>query len=930
MANTTDKSILTAAGKALLAQLNAEEKPLIIDKMIFANVPNRPEFPQPDDVVPTDHVVHQEGVEQRGRLSADSVIYSTTLTSDVGPFEFNWTGAYCSEYGVLVTIDHHALTPKSADEPGVAGNTLVRSVVLEYKDIAEITNITVDASSWQYNATPRMKKMDDDVAQAIIDQNGKDWFIEDGFLVTPQASAFNIKAGAGYVSGNRVTLEFDRNVQVPNKPSFIYVDAHREGTPTGEQVTLFDFVVTAEEKDDYTDANGVKHFVCKIAQVLVDGSVSDLRPEGESADKTWVKESEISQTEMLGGNGGLIFGTESSIVGRVVDNHVAIQIDQYPTRDKSTLFTLVPQRNGKIVDINLIERSVTFESDEKSFLSEQGSNTDIDLSRFNLDITGSLDETEKLKMIAAACDGKHVHGLSGKLRVSESIIFETPLSFDFGDVEFLVNRDTDVFTGAVVTVGRVGQTEVLTTTTTLVEGISDLGTVPNVNVGDVVAIWNPVDGSWSGYRDAYRQGEYHRVVAVHPVVILDGPLFDTYPAGSKVFVLPSQKIRVTGKAKVTNEGAAGQLVGIRLATISDSDFTGLDVEAKELTHALIVERGINNVGKGMRGYQQASVTNGLDYGLVISACQNCQFYGDFHAERHGVTYGSGGKEGDAINRDCFASGNITTTGKGNVQGANMHGNVERCGFGGFLQGYNPAGHDSYVAPGTKIVSPKTDMCPVQFVDMKSTKHSLRGAEVVMYGTTKTRGLIDAGGNSLSFNENCVLGGVIDVSNVHAIGPDHVKSVLTLRNRGANITWSINANGFASDVPNAISGTAINPVSGSAPDSVSLSNSRLWEVGAGLSMAAQTKVIGVSQTGEGTISVVSGGGHVDLPITFLKAFNRKPIITITHDRSYIGTSVPIVKDQSVQTTGFTVSAINANGMEWTASATIQFKWKAEVN
>ncbi|MFS1881303.1 phage tail protein [Vibrio splendidus] len=290
MTNTTDKSILTAAGKALLAQLNAEEKPLVIDKMIFANVPNRPEFPQPDDVVPSDDVVHEAAIEQRGRLSVDSVIYSTTLTSQEGPFEFNWTGAYCSEYSVLVTIDHHALTPKTVDEPGVSGNTLVRSVVLEYKDIAEITNITVDASSWQYNATPRMKKMDDDVAQAIIDQNGKDWFIEGGFLVTPQASAFNIKAGAGYVSGNRVTLEFDRNVQVPNKPSFIYVDAHREGTPTGEQVTLFDFVVTAEEKDDYTDGNGVKHFVCKIAQVLADGSVSDFRKEQKAASRNWVLE----------------------------------------------------------------------------------------------------------------------------------------------------------------------------------------------------------------------------------------------------------------------------------------------------------------------------------------------------------------------------------------------------------------------------------------------------------------------------------------------------------------------------------------------------------------------------------------------------------------------------------------------------------------
>ncbi|WP_228029463.1 phage tail-collar fiber domain-containing protein [Vibrio parahaemolyticus] len=285
MANSTDKSILTAAGKALLAQLNAEEKALVIDKMIFANVPNRPEYPQPDDVVPTDHIVHQEQVEQRGRLSADSVIYSTTLTSDVGPFDFNWTGAYCSEYGVLVTIDHHALTPKTADEPGVAGNTLVRSVVLEYKDIAEITNITVDASSWQYNATERMKKMDSDVAQSIIDQNGKDWFIEDGFLVTPSGSAYSIKAGAGYVSGNRVAMEFDRSVQVPNKPSFIYIDAHREGTPTGEQVTLFNFVVTAEEKDDYIDSStgkDVKHFVCKIAQVHADGSVSDLRPEGDT------------------------------------------------------------------------------------------------------------------------------------------------------------------------------------------------------------------------------------------------------------------------------------------------------------------------------------------------------------------------------------------------------------------------------------------------------------------------------------------------------------------------------------------------------------------------------------------------------------------------------------------------------------------------
>ncbi|MEZ8662318.1 phage tail protein [Vibrio splendidus] len=369
MANVSDKSILTAAGKALLAQLNAEEKALVIDKMIFANVPNRPEYPQPDDVVPTDNVVHQAAVEQRGRLSEDSVIYSTTLASNEGPFEFNWTGAYCSEYGVLVTIDHHSLTPKTVDEPGVSGNTLVRSVVLEYKDIAEITNITVDASTWQYNATPRMKKMDNDVAQANIDQNGKDWFIEEGFLVTPQASAFSIKAGAGYVSGNRVALEFDRSIQVPNKPSFIYIDAHREGTPTGEQVTLFNFVVSAEEKDDYIDSStgkDVPHFVCKIAQVLGDGSVSDLRPEGESASRDWVSD-EVRLNSQSETNTKQLKGKISALIGKVINGHNSIYLIG-DDRDRDKIYNLSPSpSNGEVIqsiDLDLLQ--IEYESGETS------------------------------------------------------------------------------------------------------------------------------------------------------------------------------------------------------------------------------------------------------------------------------------------------------------------------------------------------------------------------------------------------------------------------------------------------------------------------------------------------------------------------------------------------------------------------------------
>ncbi|MEC6831948.1 phage tail protein [Photobacterium toruni] len=276
MSNTATV-ITTKAGEALIAQMQAENKVLVIDKFIFANVPNRPAFPNRDDVVPTEHVVHESAVHEQGRLTENSVIYSTTLASNVGPFSFNWSGLFCSEHNVLVAINFPPPVDKTVDAPGITGNTLVRSFVLEYKGIAETTNITVDPSSWQYDAHKRMSKMDNDTAQAIIDQNGKDWFIDDGFIVTPQSSAYSIKAGAGYVSGHRISLDFDRIIQVPEKPAFIYVDAFREGSPTGEWQTKFTFVVAADEKDDYTDAQGVNHFVCKIAQVFEEGSVSILR-----------------------------------------------------------------------------------------------------------------------------------------------------------------------------------------------------------------------------------------------------------------------------------------------------------------------------------------------------------------------------------------------------------------------------------------------------------------------------------------------------------------------------------------------------------------------------------------------------------------------------------------------------------------------------
>ncbi|MGI2783160.1 phage tail protein [Vibrio alginolyticus] len=282
MVNSTQKSILTNAGKALLARLNADEQALVIDKMVFANIPNRQEFPQPEDGLPSEYIVYQEPIEQRGRLSEHAVIYSSTLRSSVGPFEFNWTGAYCSEHETLVTIDHHTLTPKTVDEAGVAGNTLVRSLVLEYKDAAAITNITVEPESWQYNASKRLVKMDLDVAQSLMDQNGTSWFIEEGFLVTNvDTGKFKVGSGVGYVNGFRVSLDYDRSLTTSLTAANVYIDCVRDGRATGEQFTEYSFVITEGLLQDYVDDQKRQHYVCKLAEIKSSTHTVDLRPKSK-------------------------------------------------------------------------------------------------------------------------------------------------------------------------------------------------------------------------------------------------------------------------------------------------------------------------------------------------------------------------------------------------------------------------------------------------------------------------------------------------------------------------------------------------------------------------------------------------------------------------------------------------------------------------
>lgn len=275
-------TVITKAGEALMARKAQANEQLDIDTFIFANVPGQdPAAPidRDEGVPPVAQQVHQQQVQQYGRISDNIVVYSTVLSSTTGPFEFNWLGLYSSVNQTLVAIQHVPTVTKTVTAPGVAGNTLNRNFGIEYSGIAELTGINVAPETWQLDFTARLAGMDELTRQLAADMNGRDWFINDGFKVEPRSTlnSFRVLPGVGYVSGLRIELENEHIFNVQSYPQNVYVDAWFDGTAESVWRPNVAFTVSNTEMDDYIDVNGVQHYVFKLAVLSSASDVDDLR-----------------------------------------------------------------------------------------------------------------------------------------------------------------------------------------------------------------------------------------------------------------------------------------------------------------------------------------------------------------------------------------------------------------------------------------------------------------------------------------------------------------------------------------------------------------------------------------------------------------------------------------------------------------------------
>ncbi|SOB60526.1 protein of unknown function [Pseudodesulfovibrio profundus] len=275
-------SAITNAGEALLALHQNLETPLVIDKFIVANVPGL------DPTVPVDrtegkpgaeYVVHEYTIpaENKGYINPNQVVYSMLLGSDIGDFDFNWIGLYSSADDAVIAITYCPTLNKKKTAHPVMGNAITRNFMLEYSGVQDVTNITVEAATWQIDFTARLKGIDERERLSNRDIYGPACFFGDGYLVIDDAGAFKLQPGLAYVEGIRIKLDAAQEITPPALPAEVFLDVALQSQ--GSDRVAVASVVYADP-GDYMDGTNGNHFGQKIAAIAADRTATDLRPMG--------------------------------------------------------------------------------------------------------------------------------------------------------------------------------------------------------------------------------------------------------------------------------------------------------------------------------------------------------------------------------------------------------------------------------------------------------------------------------------------------------------------------------------------------------------------------------------------------------------------------------------------------------------------------
>ncbi|MBD1576291.1 hypothetical protein HC723_07565 [Vibrio sp. S11_S32] len=279
------KNILTNALAGYKAECEANNQSVVLDQFVFANIPDldvEADISPDETLPPEEQIVGRFPVTQKGKINPNAVVYSIILGTDVGSFDFNAIYLVNSEMDLAGAIIHLKTQTKEAADPtnGIEGDTLTRNIITPYLNASELTQIVVDADTWQLDFNNRFTAIDERQRQNNLALYGDAGFIDGGYQVSVNQADnhfIDIAPGVAYVGGLKCVNASIQTLDMTGivLPKTVYLVASFQGDITSEWKTFTEAKVADSLENTWID-NGVTYYSAPVAKLTTSG-IQDLR-----------------------------------------------------------------------------------------------------------------------------------------------------------------------------------------------------------------------------------------------------------------------------------------------------------------------------------------------------------------------------------------------------------------------------------------------------------------------------------------------------------------------------------------------------------------------------------------------------------------------------------------------------------------------------
>lgn len=271
-------SLVTPQFERYIAEQTIQRGTVLFDEFIFANIPGLTDknLSQHLTMPAAAHIVHRQPVSQSGVINENAVVYSVTIGTEIGDFDFNFIGLVNKSKNLLAVAVQTAPVKKIRNKNAVQGNSITRNILLEFSGAKALTNINVAANTWQIDFTVRLHGIDEKIRLVNRDLYGRAVFFANSFLVQRETgNQYHIQPGIAYVEGVRMAESAQQRVTASRLPCSIYADVVHHCTVTGAYETEIRYLT--QHKDDYLDSANRQHYVQILADIDSRGNVTDRR-----------------------------------------------------------------------------------------------------------------------------------------------------------------------------------------------------------------------------------------------------------------------------------------------------------------------------------------------------------------------------------------------------------------------------------------------------------------------------------------------------------------------------------------------------------------------------------------------------------------------------------------------------------------------------